>query len=629
MLQNLDLPNNLEMTNGNLDLNGNTLTISGDIRPNDGNGTIIGNASGSTLIFDDQSTARTLELDDLANNTIANLTIDESGGVSVNTDLTVTGTFDINAGDNIMSSTSVLDINNATLDVASGASFTFKSDDSGSAQLADATGATINDDVTVERFIPVQTQDTRAFRFLTSAVNSTDPIYDNWQESGNSPSGFGTHITGNNDGTNGVDQTATGNPSMYTFDNQNANGGGQDDDWEAVTDTKENDLKAGEAYRIFIRGDRNYDLASNPANAPNTDVTLRATGTLVTGNQTFNLSQVQDYYSLVGNPYQAIVDMSQVTSTNINSNFYYVWDPNKSTRGGYESVSLPGGTNPGTSDANEFVMPGQSFFVQTLNGGPADITFTESSKEVSATSTAVFSEDNQTSINLLLYKTADLDNGDYESDALGINFSADANNAVDQFDADKFPNPDENLARSHSGDLLSIENRNMPTDNESLALFTSGYTVDNYTFVVNLSYLPTDVDTYLVDHYTGDQTLLNDGSNQISFSVDQNIPGSIATDRFSIDFEIDTFGLDDQTLSSNFKVYPNPVDHAEVNVQIPNMEGEAHISLYNIMGQRVMSNTSTFDNGATSLNIGNHAGGVYFLEVNQANESLKKQIIIK
>jgi hypothetical protein len=76
-------------------------------------------------------------------------------------------------------------------------SIIFRNDNSGSGQL-DTSISTIsgNGVVTVERFITVATEDTRAFRFFTSAVNSTDPIYDNWQEGGNSPAGLGTHITG-------------------------------------------------------------------------------------------------------------------------------------------------------------------------------------------------------------------------------------------------------------------------------------------------------------------------------------------------------------------------------------------------------------------------------------------------
>ena len=133
---------------------------------------------------------------------------------------------------------------------------------------------------------------------------------------------------------------------MYTFDNS-FSGSNQSNAWQAITDTKSKNLIAGEAYRIFIRGDRNYVLDSYPPNAPNSDVTLRATGSLLTGSKIVSLSATQDFYSLVGNPYQAIVDMSTVmvnTNTdNVNTNYYWVWDPNVSTQGAYVAVQLSSG----------------------------------------------------------------------------------------------------------------------------------------------------------------------------------------------------------------------------------------------------------------------------------------------
>jgi hypothetical protein len=308
-----------------------------------------------------------------------------------------------------------------------------------------------------------------------------------------------------------------------------------------------------------------------------------------------------------------------------------------SARGAYVAVDLSSGalSNPdnidvSSSEANEFVMPGQSFFVQTASNGTADITFTEASKDVSQNPTQVFSDNEITSINLRLYKTNDLNNGEMESDALGINFSTDASNAVDQFDAAKFTNPDENLARSQNGELLSIENRNLPADNESLALFTDGYTIDNYTFVINLSNLSTDVTAYLVDSYTGDQILLSDGDNQISFSVDQNMPGSIASDRFSILFDVDTFGIDDQQLTSNFKVYPNPVSDGNVTIKSNAIVGEAKISLHNLLGQKITEDKFEFDqNGEVNIHLDNYQSGVYYIQLNQGELSFNQKLIIK
>ncbi len=569
--------------------------------------------------------------------------LDPENGVSTQTDnvliidgaTTLTGTTVMN--DLTLQISGELDVEGVLQvqgDIDNDGDLLFKSNTNTTGQL-DSFSGTISRAVTVERFIPVATEDTRAFRFLTSAVNSIRPIYDNWQESGDSPSGFGTHITGNNNGSNGVDQTISGNPSMYTFDNQNTNGGGQDDDWQAVTDTKGNNLIAGEAYRIFIRGDRNYDLDSNPPNAPNSDVTLRATGSLEVGSHSFNLNPNQDEYSLVGNPYQAIVDMSSVTSTNIDANFYYIWDPNingDNGRGGYVTVDIGNNTSTGTSSADKFLMPGQSVFVQTSSNGTADITFNETDKAVNEAVTTVFNDNDLFTLDLLLYHEQSYNNGGSEADALTINFQEGGNNGVDQMDADKIGNPGENLARVNGNSYLSIEYRALPVDDESLELFSDGLGAMNYIFLADLANLPTEVSPYLIDYHTGEQTLLEEGENQISFSVDPSIPESVATDRFSLDFDVETLGVDDNaSLISDFEVYPNPVSDGVVTLRSQAMAGdEVRLRLYNIIGQRVLETEQAFEaDGELKLEIGSPQSGVYFLEIHHQGDTTKERLIIK
>ena len=578
---------------------------------------------------------------------------DPSNGISSNTD-------NILAVDGVTSLTGTTSLNDLTVqisgqldvegvlqvqgDIDNDGDMVFKSNTNTTGQL-DSFSGTISRGVTVERFIPVATEDTRAFRFLTSAVNSIRPIYDNWQENGDSPSGFGTHITGDVNGNNGFDASISGNPSMYTFDNTYT-GADQSQAWDEIPNTSARKLFAGEAYRIFIRGDRNYNLDAAPGDAdfgPNSDVTLRATGSLLTGNLTLTINNNLDDYILVGNPYQAIVNMNTVMSntntTNINTNYYWVWDPNISLRGGYVAVQLSSGGTfvPGTSggtaitsDANEYVMPGQSFFVQTTSSAAAGLEITEASKDVSPSPTAVFSDNNLSSINLKLYKTTDLNNDELESDALQIDFNDQFANAVTIEDANKLGNPDENLARVNNSEYLTIEKRAMPVDGETLAIFVNGYTAMDYTFVTTLSNMPQYVSAYLIDNHTGVQTLLNEGENQISFTADPSSPGSVATDRFSIAFEIETFGVEDNEVAGDFKVYPNPVDKDQITIQAPNMSGEVNISLYNMLGQCVIEMKSELsDNSKASLNIGRQQTGVYFIEVGQGGQSVMEQLIIK
>lgn len=153
-------------------------------------------------------------------------------------------------------------------------------------------------------------------------------------------------------------------------------------------------------------------------------------------------------------------------------------------------------------------------------------------------------------LNYLGYETS-------ERDAVLINFSENANNAVDLYDAHKLEGPDENLAREVDSEQLSIENRAMPVDDESLALSINGYTQDQYTFAVQASKVQANFEAYLIDDYTGTNTLLNEGHTEINFSVDATIPESTASDRFSLLFNPQNLGVGEQLDTSPFRVYPN------------------------------------------------------------------------
>ncbi len=503
----------------------------------------------------------------------------------------------------------------------------FLSDQNGSGQFEEYTQNTTREAI-VQRYVPVATNNSRGYRFLTTAVETDQSIYDNWQESGESPDGFGTHITGSSSGANGFDQTQTGNPSMYTFDNSFT--GDQSNAWNSIPNTETRKLYPGKPYRIFIRGDRNYDLDAYPANPPNADVTLRAKGELRIGSATNDsLSTKQDYYSLVGNPYQAIVNMNDVSTTNLNTNYYWIWDPNLSSKGDYVTVELPAGTTPSSSDVSQFVQPGQAFFVQTLNDGSASITFDQADKAVNELPTDVFSDDENYQMDIKLYQQDQFADGQPEADALRISFSADNDNAITQNDAQKLGNPDENLARLQNGKYISIEKRQLPEDEETLGLFTSGYATDDYLFKIDLAQLPGNMTAYLVDEHEDEQIQLNNGVNEIGFSVDQNIPESVATNRFSLKFKAGTLG-NDEVAENKINVHPNPVPGESVDISSQGVfKDEVDVKLSDISGRILHQGTKDAENGNFSLKVGQYQAGVYILSLSNENRTYQKRLIIK
>jgi hypothetical protein len=494
---------------------------------------------------------------------------------------------------------------------------TFDSNANGSAQLINGTSASISQPVNANRFIPALTHTRRAFRFVTSSVTTTGSIYDNWQTAGASVPGVGTHITGSTTGANGFDTTISGEPSMFTYGIHPVSG---TLDWYEVANTDVANLAAGKPYRLFIRGDRNYNLLSSPTDPVNSDVILPVTGTLnlaATVNSGALNSSAGDF-SFVGNPYQATVDMNLVSKNNINPNFIYVWNPNASTRGAYETV-LVDGMNP---DANQYVQPGQSFFVTTVANGPAALDFKAADKVVAQNSVGLFStSNNRPEITISLSPTGTINN---RLDLLRI--FMDGDNTVNTFDALKLQNLDESLSCNKNGQLFSIENKAMPVDGEVIALDIQNYRTTAYSFSIALNNLNAGISAKLHDSYLNTNHDLNDGDNTISFTADPAITGATATNRFSLQFTNTTLSEMDKK-EDLFSFYPNPTENSRIVLKLNRLQPGTDLNIYDTLGQLVY--TAQMNETTASLDLTTIGTGIYFIKVRSGDQSTTKKLLIK
>lgn len=500
----------------------------------------------------------------------------------------------------------------------------FKNDENVLGQLrsANATGT-----VTVERYNSAK----RAFRLVSSSVDSDHSIFHNWQEGGRTIANLGTHITGSTEGEDGFDATLTGNPSLFTFDNTVADQSGGSA-WNAVNNTNLNALEAGKLYRILVRGDRSIDLSTNDA-VP-TETSLRATGTLKSGNQTTGidlpaLSTEDENFSAIGNPYQAIVDAQELTyNGDVNSNFIYVWAATESTLGQYVTISTDNSEAPDPSDsgASKFIMPGQAFFVRnnlSVSDTPS-ITFTESSKATEEPQTDIFNEGAPLAyINMRLYKTEDLNNGITEVDAIGFRFSDDFTNQVSDEDAAKLGNPNENLAIINDG-LLAIEKREMPVDEEIIELFVNSYSSVNYTFQMLTEHLPENTKVFIEDTYTDESIVLENESNY-SFSVDPSIAESVAFNRFKLTFEVETFSTEDFTNDFGISIYPNPVQNL-LAIDFNSTEKVERIQLFDQLGRLIKAYNEPQQ---LKFDVSELQTGMYFIQISTENSKHKSKFIKK
>ncbi|MDR9401771.1 MAG: T9SS type A sorting domain-containing protein, partial [Psychroflexus sp.] len=519
------------------------------------------------------------------------------------------------------------------------------------AVMPQSTGGTV-EGLRVEKFFPAR----RAFRFVGSSVTTDTPssttIRENWQEDASGfdddPSpGYGTHITGvapdpnvdavpADDGTNGFDYTPSGNASMFTYDSpSNA--------WNEMDNTDTNTLTAGDAYRLLVRGDRSIDITT--ASPSPTDTKLRSTGTAEIGDVALPVNNAGDAFNFIANPYHTPVDMNALINDAANSlqDVFYVWDPTlggdptsydqQGGRGAYVAVTASNGTNnfsgTGTTDANQYLQPYQTVFVQNESGGGStNITFKESFKETEEF-TEVFSDNPAHFIRMNLYDANSYNNNDTPDDGLSIYFNANYSNTVESNDALKFFNIDENLASVNNGNYLCIEKRAMPQVGETIALLTHQYRDTDYIYEINVGSFP-DNEVYLSDNYTDDLHELDENSlNTISFTVDPNVDASVAMDRFSIVFQ-ETLGQEDFD-KLNLQLYPNPTSNNQFNILSPELAGKTvNMTIADLNGRIIdQQEFSNFDRLQKVTPQTSLSTGVYLVKLESDGQQVDSKLIVE
>ena len=581
-----------------IDYGGGTLTNNGTITNTDG-----------TLSFSGPVTVA-------GANTIntKNLTIAHSGTSLLSNRITMTG---------------ALTVSNGTLNANN--NLTLVSNVAGSAVIAPvAAGSSITGKVTVQRYIALGK---RAFRFLTPSVTTDNFISNNWQSS--------THITGSTTGANGFDASGSGNPSLFTYSNQQATGSG----WATIANTNSTNLYAMQGYRVLIRGDRTPTLITQ-ASQPNMNVpvTLTATGSVTTGRVIFNSSSSPapinntsntntNGYSLIGNPYVNTIDWNSLTKTGL-TDAYYVWDSNLGTsdqRGRYVVYSTSNGRNytgTGTTLVNQYIQPGQAFFVKNTTLGTAgSITFNESDKL--GTNINNFYRTTTTDLSRLelqVYQTSELALGGYPIDAAVSVFDNQFTNAIENGDVTKLSTGIENISFLNSNLTLTIDARPQVVPSDELQVQLQQFLANkSYTFRTHFNNFDLAITPFLVDTYLNQYTALsNTATTDVVFTTTTDAL-SYGTNRFKIVFQNNA--LNNPNFSAeNIVVYPNPVTNNQFNIALPSyITGEVAIKMINTIGQTVYETKTDAQNTITITPKKSLTQGLYFVELtNQGKSSIKK-----
>ncbi len=566
----------------NLTINGNVTTVGGVIRGTSTSNLTISNYVG-TLLFDQSVPG--------VSNTFHNIIM----GTGSDASLTIGNALIIPPTGSISFHAS------GTKSLTIAGNLTLKSNGTGTAYIGNTNGATISGNVTVERYIP---NTRRAYRFLASPVTTAD-IWSNWQESGATISGFGTHITGianttsGNDATTGLDRTLIGGNSMFTFVTPT---------WQAITNTKATGLTPGVGYRVLIRGDRTIDLYAIPNPSPNPTV-LRATGSLSTGNVT--TATLPTGYNLIGNPYACAInwDASGWASARSNiTNTIWIYDPavTASTSGTlYATWNNGSGTN-GMTDA--IIRSGQAFFIRTTSW--TTLTFTQSYKVANQTG-GFFKKSQSNHLRVALQL-----NGEHADDII-IRFKPDGQKAYDlNYDASSLGSSIFGICSLKDTNRLAIQT--LPEISQDAVIVPLSVQSDvTGTFQLKFTELETfnpDIAIALKDKYLQKtQNISANFSYHFTISADANSKGD---NRFELVFKKSSSGLWEPIGSNHFNISPNPCNNMLMVSAVEKNASTCQFTVCNLLGETMQSGDFNFAlNQTEMLNTETLLPGVYLLQL--------------
>jgi hypothetical protein len=481
---------------------GATLTVTGTIK-------IAGSITNSGIVTAtagtvelNGSTAQNIPANTFTSNTVHNLTINNSAGVSLDGTVIVTGVLTPTVG--VLTTNGNLRLSSSAIGA------------SAAIGIGSSSGGYISGTVDVERYSQAQRgYRTLAHPYITS--QTVGQLTDNFQ------------ITGLASGALGTYGVRTGAPSALYYDGTKPVG--TTSVLGRITKSDTAAWAVGKGLYVFIRGNANEGTGgsyTSSGGAPS-PLTLDVTSASINqGDVTVTLTPYasgQDNYTLVGNPYPCPINLENVTNISSFGNVY-VYNPTLSAgattilRGGFEQQA-----------SKNIVIPSMGcFYIQSTETSQSTITFKESDKVATGSSTyAVFGTGTTTpKIGLAISTSAGF------MDRTSIVFDKNAaSTATDFYDGGKLGN---NLVTFYSlsseRKALGIDYRKTNTaDIIPLGIQTSVNT--NYTISLSeLTDLP-NTQVVLRDKFLKTETILSQVGDSYSFAITADT-ATLGENRFEI-----------------------------------------------------------------------------------------------
>lgn len=567
--------------------NVNNVTVNGNLRIlnllNVSVGRLDAFSNSPTIIYGGSS-AQTLEGNQYLNEKIFNLNIDNTNGVTLNTNFALDNNLTINSAKKfIIDAAKSLTVAGTIANSAATSGFVLKSTAAGTASLIHNTN---NVPATVQRYISGAAED---WHFLSSPVSNQTIV-------GNSLTPSGTYGNGT-----GYDLYLWNEPTPCWVYHKNDVG-------SLTIDLKNPKWPAVHSSTNFIPG-RGY-LYSVQATNP----TAEFTGNLNNGSITYSITNSINGedpkvrgFNLIGNPYPSAIDWKAASGWTrdalvVSGGGYdmWIWNPATNNYGVFNS-----GTAIGTNGVTQNIAPMQGFFVRAATNGNIGMT----NNVRGTTGTSNWMRMKTTKAEIVKVQIASNDN--YGSDEILLQFGAPANEAgAPKLFSTVTTAP--SLYLNHEKKELSVLNLTSTIENSSVPLMFKAGKDGNYALSIGNESASYEV-LLLEDKKAKTITDLN-------LIPTYQFKGSVkdAADRFILHF----VPITPEVTNLPAVIY---YDGDEINVDLTLVEGQTDIKIYDMSG-KLLVDKKVEGKMIHSFNI-NPQYEIYIVVVNSKGRSTRRKVL--
>ena len=430
-----------------------------------------------------------------------------------------------------------------------------------------------------------------------------------------------------NDFATGETDLATNNTQYaigtYTNTTAAATAGNTWQNYTTSTATGAGNFVSAKGYQMAAKGSASgtgVGAEMTFSGLPNTGTKTISIINSETGNGSDNDPADGSRFNLVGNPYPSFISVSSFISANtsvLGSGHEAVYGWNGSSYDTYNSAS------------NAYIAPGQGFMVGADASSNATLGFTNAMQSTSNTSMDDFISGDQLEDRAELF--LGYSNAEYSNRA-EIYFLDNTTDSFDtSYDAVTIDFDHNSGIHSRLVDDSSSDNRNFVIQSLSYAemndkvipLVIHGTEGEELTVTILHRTTPADINIYLEDTFLNTLTNLKEQDFVLTPMSDLSGAG-----RFYIHLTEDTMSTID--VSSNMMNAYKEADSDFITIEgLSSQTGEVTVSLYNILGSKVMS--TSFDNSLNEriLSTQGISQGIYVVELESMGSRVTNKILIK